>query len=317
MNPFECIDAGTEFCPCYLAEVGECTVCTLLQGKEVCACNWSKVCIYQRYLRNGSKAVKRKQTVLCDIADSQRIEDGIYLKKIAVSRAMARSLNHPGSYVFVRGLTERSFFDAPMAIVASDIMEGTVTLAFHVTGPKTRLLERSPLRLFLRGPYWNGLQGNRAVESVRDARCLVVTGGMSQASVPLVIKRLLAHGNKVTLLVNTPGPFFISGYLPDDVIVRKGPLHGSQGQATMEQLPDKESIAFAFSAGSTPQHDLVTAFLERHCPGAGLAVSNNHTFCCGEGICGSCMVTMGDKSVRSCKVQFDPKQVAEEGAVCP
>ena len=317
MNPFDCIDAGSEYCPCYLAEVGECTVCTLLQGKEVCACNWSKVCIYQRYLRNGSKAVKRKQTVLCDIAEARRIEDGIYLKKIEVSRAMARSLNHPGSYVFVRGLTERSFFDAPMAIVDSDIMEGTVTLAFHVTGPKTRLLELSPQRLFLRGPYWNGLQGNRAVESIRGARCLVVTGGMSQASVPLVVKRLLAHGNTVTILVNRPGPFFIADYLPDEVTVHEAPLHGNQGRASLETLPEKEKTAFIYSAGSTPQHELVTSFIRRHCPGAGLAISNNHTFCCGEGICGSCLVTIGGKAIRSCKVQYDPQSVPEEEVACP
>lgn len=37
----DCIDAGTEFCPCHLAEEGECILCSQLHGKCFCDCvNW-------------------------------------------------------------------------------------------------------------------------------------------------------------------------------------------------------------------------------------------------------------------------------------
>lgn len=41
----DCIDAGTEFCPCHLAEEGECILCSQLHGKCFCDCvNWKGVC---------------------------------------------------------------------------------------------------------------------------------------------------------------------------------------------------------------------------------------------------------------------------------
>ena len=307
MSRLECIDAGSEYCPCYLAEVGECIVCSLLQGKEVCACKWSKVCIYQNYLANGSKATARKLTVLSDILESRCIGEGLYLTKIKVTTKMARHLCNPGSYVFVRGLTGRSFFDAPMAIVDTDIMEGIVTLAFHVTGPKTRLLERSPERLFLRGPYWNGLQGIRGLETVHDAHCLMVTGGMSQASVPLVVKRLLAHGNRVTLFIQKPGPYFIGEYFGGDVTCVAGDIPDESGKEALQQLIQQTPFALVYSAGNNAQHGLITALINEFSPQTELATSNNHTFCCGEGICGSCTTTINNQTVKPCKVQFNTR----------
>ena len=42
----DCIDAGSEFCPCHLAESGECILCSQLQGSHFCDClNWKGVCI--------------------------------------------------------------------------------------------------------------------------------------------------------------------------------------------------------------------------------------------------------------------------------
>ena len=54
-----CIDCGTEFCPCKLAETGECILCSQLQGEHFCDClNWNGVCIYQELYNNGMKAKK-------------------------------------------------------------------------------------------------------------------------------------------------------------------------------------------------------------------------------------------------------------------
>ena len=42
----DCIDAGSEFCPCHLAESGECILCSQLQGSHFCDClNWKGVFI--------------------------------------------------------------------------------------------------------------------------------------------------------------------------------------------------------------------------------------------------------------------------------
>lgn len=38
-SKFECIDAGTEYCPCYLAKLGECYECPLLRGEKFATAN--------------------------------------------------------------------------------------------------------------------------------------------------------------------------------------------------------------------------------------------------------------------------------------
>ena len=62
----DCIDAGTEFCPCHLAESGECILCSQLQGGHFCDClNWKGVCIYQEFHDNGNKAKEQRKTYTC------------------------------------------------------------------------------------------------------------------------------------------------------------------------------------------------------------------------------------------------------------
>ena len=57
-----CIDAGSENCPCLLAESGDCITCSRLQGKDCCDCNWRGVCIYNEYIQNGKKINNRRES---------------------------------------------------------------------------------------------------------------------------------------------------------------------------------------------------------------------------------------------------------------
>lgn len=61
----DCIDAGSEYCPCHLAETGDCILCSQLSGKKFCDCiNWKGVCIYQEFIWNGKKAKEERETYL-------------------------------------------------------------------------------------------------------------------------------------------------------------------------------------------------------------------------------------------------------------
>lgn len=54
-----CQDVQAPSCPCVLAEINECSYCSLLQGKEVCGCNWRGYCVYEWYQadRNPAAAI--------------------------------------------------------------------------------------------------------------------------------------------------------------------------------------------------------------------------------------------------------------------
>ena len=64
----ECIDLGTEYCPCKLAEQGQCLICSQCQGECFWDClNWKGVCVYQELYNNGNKAKEGRKTYDCTV----------------------------------------------------------------------------------------------------------------------------------------------------------------------------------------------------------------------------------------------------------
>ena len=78
----DCIDAGTEYCPCHLAESGECILCSQLQGSHFCDClNWNGVCIYQELYNNGNKAKEQRKAYTCKVSEKVLCQDDVLLIK--------------------------------------------------------------------------------------------------------------------------------------------------------------------------------------------------------------------------------------------
>ena len=141
----DCIDAGSEYCPCFLAESGECLTCSQLQGKTFCDCkNWKGVCIYQEYVWNRFRMKERRENTTCELVGKTVVAKNITILKIKVNKTMARELNQPGAYVFLRRNDEPGYFDTPMSVMTVD--EGsTVDIAVQIR-VKTKALNQRPLR---------------------------------------------------------------------------------------------------------------------------------------------------------------------------
>ncbi|MDU3723748.1 MAG: sulfide/dihydroorotate dehydrogenase-like FAD/NAD-binding protein, partial [Clostridium celatum] len=93
----DCIDAGTEYCPCHLAESGECILCSQLQGSHFCDClNWKGVCIYQELHDNGGKAKEQRKTYNCKIVERKLFSDEVLLVKFEASHKLVIDLAKPG-----------------------------------------------------------------------------------------------------------------------------------------------------------------------------------------------------------------------------
>ena len=104
----ECIDCGTEYCPCKLAENGECIVCSQLQGSKFCDCiNWQGVCIYQELINNGKKAKNPRKTIKCNVLDIQMFKDNLIILTLEVPHRLAVNLVRPGSYIFIKEEEEK------------------------------------------------------------------------------------------------------------------------------------------------------------------------------------------------------------------
>jgi NAD(P)H-flavin reductase len=194
----DCVDAGTEYCPCYLAETNNCLICSQLQGKLFCDCiNWKGVCIYQEYVWNRNKRKESRETLDAKVLEKYYVNDRVIFIKLKVTRTLARELNQPGSYVFIRNVNDPEFFDVPMSVMYSDEVAETADMLIQIRGVKTKSLEDVGDLLLVRGPYWNGILGLKNLKSIKDKNCLIIARGIAQAASVLAAKKLCYSGNNV------------------------------------------------------------------------------------------------------------------------
>ncbi|QEK12196.1 hypothetical protein FQB35_07305 [Crassaminicella thermophila] len=194
----ECIDAGSEYCPCYLAETNDCIMCAHLQGKSFCDCSWSGVCIYQEFYWCGNKKKYERKEFKGKIIEKKYISEDVMIFKIAVTKTLARQLKQPGSYVFIRELDKPLFFNVPMSIMNADEYKGEIDIAVKVLGIKTKTLMECDKEIFVKGPYWNGVLGLKNLKSTKEKNVLVVARGVALAPSVLAIKYLLKNKNAIT-----------------------------------------------------------------------------------------------------------------------
>lgn len=300
----QCVDAGSRYCPCYLAEIGECLECSILRGEKECRCRWAGTCILAHHGWQDGRAMRR-QSVQVPVVDRETLQDNLEVISVRVKPKLAAELRLPGSFVFVRG-DAASFFDAPVAVTHASPSQGIVTLAYAALGPKTKRLSRCGESLWLRGPYWNGITGHRHIEGMRGQSCLIVAGGTAQSLAPNVVRSLLRYGNAVTVVLGQPGTLFCRPYFPAgsknlEVLEMRFPDSLSSLGRLMHQLTPR----LLFCGGGESMRGMVLSLASTLSETPALAWANCHRMCCGEGVCGACLSTIQERTVRRCKALLD------------
>ncbi len=310
----ECIDAGSEYCPCYLAETNNCLTCSMLQGEEFCDCNWRGICIYSEYVMNDKKRKEERQSEKVKVLDIKSINKDIFLLKIKTSKSLSRQLKEPGSYGFLRGQNLPAYFDAPMSIMDVD-EDGYVYVAYQVLGSKTKKIQENTNELLFRGPYWNGLYGMKNLKKTSNRNCLVIAKGIAQAPAVLVIKKLVKNGNNVTFIVDRGmlEDVFIKDNIADlNIKVIEDDLASKSGENLIKDILKSEDIALVYSGGSELLHKSIIKMIDEVNVDPFIVVTNNNEICCGEGICGGCSIRLADGStVKTCKTQLEARTVIE------
>jgi len=317
----DCIDAGSEYCPCYLAETGECLTCSQLQGKTFCDCkNWKGVCIYQEYVWNRLRMKERRKNTICELVEKKHVSENVMIIKIKVTRTMARELNQPGAYVFLRGTDEAEYFETPMAIMAVDEREGAIDIAVQVRGVKTKSLSQADSEISLRGPYWNGLLGLKFIKGLRDSSALLAIRGIGQAPALPVARKLVTAGNRVEVILDVGRSevnFTKENFLELGCVVTEKSLLDPASllvpEATLAYIKKsitENGVKLVYSGGSDKLHLGIGRLLSSQQERVYFACSNDARICCGEGICGSCHTRLSDGSrVKTCKTQLSPVEL--------
>ena len=319
----DCIDAGSEFCPCQLAESGECILCSQLQGNHFCDClNWKGVCIYQEFHDNGNKAKEQRKTYTCKVSEKILYPDDILLIKFEAPHKLVIDLARPGSFIFVRS-EENVYFDVPISILESDIETNIISIMIEVRGIKTKQLLniKAGGNITIRGPYWNGVFGLKNIGKQKNNDTLVIARGIGMAPMMPVIEKLIENGNSVTLLLDKQ-PFkdiYVSEWLdklnivPQEMnLIEKGQL-SPEGKVAIKSIVKYNNISLIHIAGADILTYSIIDFLDSlERQDIDLSCCNNFKMCCGEGVCGSCTARFsGHRVKRFCKVQASPRGIFE------
>lgn len=295
----DCIDCGTEYCPCKLAESGECILCSQLHGECFCDClNWKGVCVYQEFYNNGMKAKEGRNAITCKVAAVEQIDKELTMIKFSAPHKLVLDLVKPGSYIFIR-TDENYFFDIPISIMESDIENNIVTVVIEVRGIKTKRIQSIKLydEIVIRGPYWNGVFGVDNLAAQKEKNCLIFARGIGMAPMMPVIRKLVSNNNEVDVYVDL-NPYdknFVKeniekyGIHPKETNLLYNGKLSKEGRFIIDHSIRDKNIEFIHLAGADILTYCVIDYLDKiNRNDIKLSCCNNFKMCCGEGICATC-----------------------------
>ena len=315
----ECIDAGTDYCPCALAELNECILCSNLKGSSYCDCiNWPGCCIYQEFIWNGKRRVKDRHFKTYKVKEIEYIKEDLTLFKVKVSHSLASDLNRIGSYVFLKSSSQPDYFAVPISILYADTIENTISMLIKISGPKTKCLINCDSEIDIKGPYWNGILGQRYIKNAKNINCIIIARGTASAPA-LICTDQLSLNNNVTVLLDrgqSKENFLKKYFLKYNCNIEDVSFTDKSRKIYQEMLyylKDKilkDNIKLIIIAADNDFIKNIIEYVDSIDNNIQIASVNNNTFCCGEGICGSCKIQMPDgKKINTCKMQVSPRDI--------
>ncbi len=308
-TPTPCFDAGSKYCPCELAVVGQCVACSLLRGEAACNCGWSGVCVYGQFLREGKASKAERGTYASKILRRFEIVQSpgpmrAFCVQLSAPREIASWCVFPGSFVMVRPRGSQERWNVPLCVM--DAGEASLTIAVEVVGPKTAALDqnvREGETVTLVAPFWSGIQGLEHLRKRAGGRVLTVAKGINQASLIQVARYVSFRGGSMKALTGPGalGTVFAAGALREaGACVTVLPREKDHNLGTVSSELQSGGYDLLVSAGGQAQHKSLQGLLGSMPAPPAFCWTSNLSMTCAEGICGSCLV----EGFRGCKSQL-------------
>lgn len=304
---FECIDVGSENCPCYLALTGDCLVCSRLQGREECDCNWKGVCVYNEFIQGNKKINNPRKDFAAKIAYKKNYLDDLFVIGLRVGKGFALKATRPGSFVFLKEKNSDQYYDTPLCVMDADVENGIIAIAIKVISVKTKILAEAKDELIIRGVYRNGILGigSMTPRVAKGKRILIIAKGIGLAPAILAANYYFHNGNKIDMIIDKEkiSEDLMSDYLKENNgTIRFMSLGEEDYRIELEEVLNCHQYDVVVLLASDYYLNIIGDIIKRVLPKAKLAVSNNFHICCGEGVCGACTI-VGSKgeTIRMCK----------------
>lgn len=184
--------------------------------------------------------------------------------------------------------------------------EGILEVIIHAIGAKTKPIINND-KVYVKSPYYNGIFGLKEIKSNKEDNCLIVINGLSQANVINVIRRLLRNNNNVEVFVNGTLLDIIKEKI-ESMNVKINYFNIEKDKQLLFNYIKEKKISFVYCAASVEFSRQIMNILNSVDKNIKLSISNNNLICCGEGICGACIVDLNGKKVKTCKAQIDSRE---------
>lgn len=195
----QCGSYGSEDCPCVLSTLKECLVCSHLQGKEFCDCEWNKYCVYINYLHNRKEFQRDGRDYSVPVRHLIMGTSGFRVFLTAPPPVLEMAKNLHGA--LLRSLSPVRM-EIPAVVLSVYPEHGLLSLAVNPRGSdaKYTLLNASSFELCPgESPAFTGLP---RMQGVTGQSVLVAAEDFGQLMVDSLIKNHLLPGNRVTALLS-------------------------------------------------------------------------------------------------------------------
>lgn len=306
-NNLSCADAGSKYCPCHLAYSGDCIKCSLIRGEKTCDCLWQGVCIYNEVQHNKDPQVCEREEYLCEIVEVRELQDNILLIRVSIPKSIARDLCSPGAYVLLKSKDRSSvIFNTPISVMNVDTENNILEMIIKPRGVKTKSLVNYD-KVWLRGPYFNGVFGISDISYAANSNCAVILSGLSQVNSINIIKSLISNNN-VDVFLNTQAVILdevVNKIMETGANIRT--INMQEDEEFIRDYLKRNNIELVYSGGHTSFNKKMMEKIDSVNKDIKLVIPNNNLICCGEGICGACTVNINGTRVKSCKAQIDSR----------
>lgn len=304
---YNCVDLGSDKCPCVLMEAGQCYSCNMIK-KGKCDCNglWQGVCPYTEYMLKNKKIVRPVAERKYVISRIKSFSPNLSVLTLETPLGFGLKCKEMGTFLMIKW--QNWFVPISVMRVLEDFenQNSYVDIAVSATGPKTIGVLKNAMvgqEMIVKGPFFSGLI-NRDIYN-KNSNAIIIAKGI--AIMPLInIKERLTGKIKGFKLDKSKLPTeFLNEYLVDldysTVDLEKDSFE------VAEEL--KEIYGYSYKDNNKPNlFMMVSPYYEEKLLkltgfGKGMIIAPNHSnMCCGEGYCGSCSWMNRDGvTVRRCK----------------
>lgn len=303
MANYYCADAGSENCPCVLAEDDQCYQCGKLAGGDCNECLWTGVCIYSRYLEEGKEHTGNRSEMVYKILHEKNYGQDCKVLILKTDKGMAQQCSRPGSFLFLRREDLGREYDMPVSVLKAIPNEEQIHVAIGRAGVKSKpFWNLKQRRLKVRGIYRSGIEGLSELKK-ECKETVIFAKGVATAPIVNILSGYKEELGlqKIKVYIDTAGinMDFIKeyfGFLPIETI------------KIMDFKEDMEQLKIMVSNEKAKGNNIMVMTSPYYISQLGkigkkIIRPNNYNMCCGEGICGACSYTdMKGVTVRKCKV---------------